>query len=311
MTIAPGDLIAVTGGTGAIGRRVVHDLLQQGFRIRLLSRSAPDNRQLEHVPLDLAARTPLPIEALAGCSAVVHLASHIPPRQEDPDSAEICLQTNALGTLKLLRAAEEAGIGRFVQTTSANAYAPGLDVPSEEDAMYPAERAPFYLSSKIVQDVFGSYWANRCGLAVTTFRLSSVYGAGMDRALFTRIARSLRAGEGITLANGGTFGADFVDISDVSSAFGLFLRQDLTGVFNIASGQRSTLLEAARILLELTGSADDLLTVEPEQRTEPGFPRMDISKARKAGFDPLGLREGLAKLVDWVDAQDGLTRSSH
>lgn len=304
MRIAPGDLIAVTGATGAIGRLIVPDLLEQGFRIRSLSRSAPSDSRAEHVPVDLASGGRLERRALDGCSAVLHLASFIPARQDDPASAETCLRTNALGTLKLLQATEDAGIDRFIQTTSANAYAPGLEAPSEEDPMYPSERAPFYLSSKLVQDILGAYWRNSRGLAATTLRLSSVYGAGMKGALFTRFATSLHGGEAIRLANGGIFGADFVEVSDVSGALTLFLQNGVTGSFNVASGVRTTLLQAAQLLLNIAGCGQDLLVVDPQLNPEPGFPRMDISKARECGFSPTDLRTGLARLVQWVSCQE-------
>jgi UDP-glucose 4-epimerase len=302
VTVAPGSLVAVTGGTGGIGRIVVGELLDAGFRVRLLSRSAPQDQEVEHAAFDLTADDPVEAGALAGCSAVVHLAAHIPRDQEDPATAELCFRTNALGTLNLLEAVEGAGVDRFLQTTSANAYAPGLDSPSEEDPMYPAGRAPFYLSSKVAQDVFGSYWGLRRGMKVTTLRLSSVYGEGIEGALFTRFARTLIGGDAIRLANGGTFGADFVEASDISRALLLFLRKGATGAFNIASGERTTLLEASRLLLDLAGCGEDRLIVEPTDQPEKGFPRIDVSKVQDLGFVPTDLRTGLARLVDWVKA---------
>lgn len=302
MTLSPGALIAVTGGTGAIGRRVVQDLLIGGFRVRLLGRGGGRDARLEHAPVDLGTDEAIPSQALVGCDAVVHLAAHIPARQDDPASAALCFQTNVFGTLKLLRAMESAGIERLIQTTSANAYAAGLDAPGESAPMYPSERAPFYLASKVAQDIFGSYWDERRAFCVTTLRLSSVYGAGIETALFTKFAKSLGAGAQIRLANGGSFGADFVDVADVSAAVSSFLANGTGGPFNIASGERTTVRQAAEILVGLTGCGEDRLIVEPETEPEIGFPRMDISKAREFGFAPTDLRKGLAELVDWVAA---------
>jgi UDP-glucose 4-epimerase len=300
MSVAHGDLIAVTGGTGAIGRRVVRELLDEGFGVRLLSRSAPRDLAIEHVSVDFSSDEPLDAGALAECSAVLHLAAYIPSKHEDPATAARCFQTNVLGTIKLLQAMEGAGVERLLQTTSANAYAPGIEAPTEQQPMYPAARASFYLSSKLVQDIFGAHWAMCRGMSVTTLRLGSVYGAGMEQALFTRFAGALRAGEAIRLANGGSFGADFVEISDVAKAALMFLRSGVTGAFNVASGERTTLLEAARLLLELTGSSPDKLIVDAEERLEIGFPQMDISKVRQLGFIPTDLRTGLARVVGWL-----------
>lgn len=301
MSDPAGGLVTVTGGTGAVGRRVVDDLVAEGWRVRALSRTPPADPGIEHVAYDLVSGEPIPVEALHGCVAVVHLASYIPRNQEDPATADLCLRTNALGTLRLLEAMEAAGVSRFIQTTSANAYAPELEAPSEQDSMFPSARAPFYLSSKIVQDILAAYWGERRRMAATTLRVSTVYGAGMEQSLFTRFAGTLRAGGPIRLVNGGSFGADFVDVSDVSAAVRLFLRNGATGAFNVASGRRTTLLEAARLLLDLCACGDDQLVVEQGASPEIGFPRMDITKARAQGFEPTDLRSGLERLVAWVN----------
>jgi hypothetical protein len=84
----------------------------------------------------------------------------------------------------------------------------------------------------------------------------------------------------------------------------LFLQNGVTGSFNVASGVRTTLLQAAQLLLNIAGCGQDLLVVDPQLNLEPGFPRMDISKARECGFSPTDLRTGLARLVQWVSCQE-------
>lgn len=299
---APGDLIAVTGGSGALGRRVVRDLLDAGYRLRLLSREAPApmGGRVEHAPFDLLDEAPVAAESLAGCAAVAHLAAHIPRDEEDPSVAVKCFQANAVGTVRLLQAMEEADVVRILHTTAANAYAPQLDCPTESAPMYPFGRAPFYLTSKLAQDIFVAHWASRCGIEATTLRVSALYGAGQYQGLFTRFARALLGGETIRLANGGSYAADFVTIADVSAAISMFLEQRLTGPFNIASGERNSVLEVARLMVEIAGCEEAQLFVEPEQRPEPSFPRIDISKARHCGFTPTGLPKGLLQLVEWI-----------
>jgi len=303
VTLGSGDLIAVTGAGGNVGLRVVDDLLAAGYSVRSLSRTRSRKlpAEVEHVTADLAAGQPLDPQGLKDCAAVIHLAAHIPVNQNDPASAKACFETNALGTLRLLEAMDGAGVDRLIQTTSANAYAPERDEPSEEDPMYPSARAPFYLSSKLVQDILASHWSLRTGMAVTTLRISSVYGAGLESALFTRFARTLRSGGKVRLANGGSFGADFVELGDVSAALAIVLKSGFTGPLNIASGKRTTLLEAARLLAELIGSGEEALIVESEERYEPGFPAIGIANARAVGFAPTDLRTGLERVVSWID----------
>ncbi|QNM83406.1 NAD(P)-dependent oxidoreductase [Sphingomonas sabuli] len=294
--VATGDLIAVTGGTGVVGRRLVTDLVDDGFRVRVLSRSAPDD-DIEHVAVDFSDDRPLPSGALDGCAAVAHLAAHIPASQESEGAAPAAFQTNVFGLLKLLAAMEEAGVTRLIQTTSANAYAPGVSCAAEDDPMFPSARAPFYLSSKLVQDVLGAYWHRNRGIAVTTLRLSSVYGAGVETSLLTRFVRLLRDGTPIRLANGGSFAVDFVEVGDVSRAIRLFLANEETGAFNIAGGEKNSLLDVCAQLVELTGAGPEALIVERGEQAEAGFPAIDIAKAARLGFTPTPLRKGLERLV--------------
>lgn len=302
MTISPGDRLAVTGGTGALGRQVVTDVLQAGYRVRLLSR-----RPLQTIDagvdcefFDLFDDEPLPPQKLDGCAAVIHLAAHIPPDQNNPSAAGAAFKANTLGTIRLLQAMEHAGIPRLFQTTAANAYSSNCMASDETAPMYPSQHAPFYLTSKLAQDIFGTHWAKRRGLRTTTLRVSSLYGAGQDKGLFTRFATALLRKECVHLINGGSYAADFVTISDVSSALLLFIGEDLDGPFNVASGQRATLLAAARHLIPLTGCTEERLIVDPVTVGEASFPRIDISRARSCGFMPTNLRDGLADLVDWI-----------
>jgi UDP-glucose 4-epimerase len=187
-----------------------------------------------------------------------------------------------------------------VHTTAANAYAPGAQPPDETAPLYPAERAAFYLTSKVAQEIFAAHWAARHGMSVTALRLSALYGAGQERGLFTSFARKLLAGEPVRLANGGSYGADFLTLDDAAAAVLLFLESGASGSFNIASGSRSTLKDAASLLLEMTGANAEQLVLEPSTHSDPGFPAIAIDKAGTQGFSPTGIREGLRQLVDWV-----------
>jgi uncharacterized protein YbjT (DUF2867 family) len=88
--------IAVTGGTGTLGSLVVGDLRARGHRVRALS------RHTDH-PVDLTTGAGL-AEALDGCDVVVDAAN----------SAKAARATLVEGTLRLLDAARDAGVGHYV-----------------------------------------------------------------------------------------------------------------------------------------------------------------------------------------------------
>ena len=108
-------MILVTGATGTVGQALVPKLLERGDEVRVLAR---DPRKLGRLRVevrialgDLAelADPRVMRQALRGVDTVIHLAAAIRDQPLAPLE-----EVNGLGTVRLLRASEQAGIGRFV-----------------------------------------------------------------------------------------------------------------------------------------------------------------------------------------------------
>jgi nucleoside-diphosphate-sugar epimerase len=136
----------VTGGSGYVGTHLVAALLRAGQPVRTTVRSAAreaglraavrrgdaDDAGLEVVTADLMADDGWKA-AMAGCEEVYHVASPIPVAQpEDPDELIVPARE---GTLRVLRAARDAGARRVVLTSSfaAIGYTPKPDAEYNED----------------------------------------------------------------------------------------------------------------------------------------------------------------------------------
>ncbi|MGW3108493.1 SDR family oxidoreductase [Streptomyces sp. NPDC001100] len=124
------DTVLVTGGTGFLGAYCILRLLQAGYRVRTtlrdLRRSADvremlrnggvgDDAAVEFVPADLT-RDEGWSAAVAGCTYVLHVASPFPARAPR-DENELIIPARD-GTLRVLRAARDAGVRRVVLTSS-------------------------------------------------------------------------------------------------------------------------------------------------------------------------------------------------
>src|SRR5262249_11811957 len=110
-------LVALTGGTGFSGQQLLRDLGQRGFRLRVLLRR-PTN-----IPLDCASavvgdlmRPQNMSAALADVDAVIHTAGPSHVMSGLPEDDHRLLGTEA--TIGLARAAQHAGVGRFVFLSS-------------------------------------------------------------------------------------------------------------------------------------------------------------------------------------------------
>ncbi|HEX6818568.1 MAG TPA: NAD-dependent epimerase/dehydratase family protein [Ktedonobacterales bacterium] len=134
--------IFVTGATGVLGRPVVRALVAAGHRVRALSRSA-ENRSLiselgaEPVEGDLYDAASMR-EAMAGCSAVLHLATKIPPTAQ-VGRPQAWLENDRIrteGTRILVDAAIAAGVSVFVYPSVCLVY------PSSGEKWIDAETTP-------------------------------------------------------------------------------------------------------------------------------------------------------------------------
>jgi len=131
------ELVLVTGGSGFIGAHCILQLLNAGYRVRTTVRSLkrePDVRamlkeggaepgdRLAFVAADLTSDAGWP-EAVASCDFVLHVASPLPP-SVPKDENELIVPARE-GTLRVLRAARDAGVKRVVLTSSFGAIGYG------------------------------------------------------------------------------------------------------------------------------------------------------------------------------------------
>lgn len=289
--------IALTGGTGFVGRRFADRARLRGCRIRQLARSSDAlPRADDYRNLDLTEDAIDPA-ILTGCDMVVHLAAHIPRDHADPAEAARCWRINALGTLRLAEAAAAAGVSRFIQTTSANAYAAWETEPAETAAMFPRSRG-YYLGAKMMQEVYAHEVCRRAGMVLVTLRLASVYGPDQTTGAIAAITAKAIAGTSVTLEDGGRFGADFVHVDDVVTALMLTIENEAAGPFNVGSGTRTTIAEVSRLCLTLAGHDPARIDLKPESDAgDPGFPALSIGRIRSLGFAPRDLPTGLAEMI--------------
>ncbi|MET1755464.1 NAD(P)-dependent oxidoreductase [Novosphingobium sp. RD2P27] len=114
-------IIALTGGTGFVGRAFVESALEAGHELVVLARSPQEPRAgVEWVLGDLENRAAL-AELVRGADAVVHVAGVV----NGPD-AKAFRAGNYVGTLNLVEAAGAEGVRRFIHVSSLSAREPGL-----------------------------------------------------------------------------------------------------------------------------------------------------------------------------------------
>jgi choline dehydrogenase-like flavoprotein/nucleoside-diphosphate-sugar epimerase len=139
-----GARILVTGATGRIGRTVVADLVERGYRVRATtSRTPPETTgdAIEWRVVDLATATDYDA-IVAGCDAVIHLAAELGRK-------EVMRQVNVEATRLLAAAAERAQIKGFCYVSTVSVYGSGLarDITEASPVLTPD------------RDIASEYWA--------------------------------------------------------------------------------------------------------------------------------------------------------
>ena len=265
--MADGEFVLVTGGSGYIASFCIAQLLREGARVRTtvrnLAREAevraaigklvPATDRLEFATADLNADAGW-LEACAGCTAVLHVASPLPSL--NPESDDELVRPARDGALRVLAAARDSGVARVVMTSSAAAVAyghGGRKQPfTEADWSDPADRSDSsaYERSKMIAERAAWDWQAREGgaLQLVTICPGAVLGPvlGRDFSASLDIVKKLIDG---SLPGLPRFGFPLVDVRDIADLHIRAMRAPgAAGQRYIGAGQFTWMADVARVL---------------------------------------------------------------
>ena len=271
--------ILVTGATGKVGSRFVSRLLAKQYDVRILARdaakaSALAERGAEIVIGDLNDPDTLRA-AVKDIDAVIHIAAFFRSFTDN----EGIIKTNHSGTVALANAAIEAGVKRFIFTSTSNVYGSGYQRPARENDVVDINDPRAYSSSKIAaENELISLHKNK-GFDVRILRLAFVYG-DKDPHIeeIIPIMKKWKRHPGYRM--------HMVHHLDVAQALLLLLHTDgLNGeIFNVADDAPISLYE----LVDSFGLAADTFNPDEGPLNNPFEGVMDISKLRnRTSFRPL------------------------
>ena len=304
--------VLVTGGLGYIGSHVVPEVLQRGWRVRILDNYYRCDRAAAALIAALPQVTVIEGDirdarivgdAMNGAEAVIHLAAVCLNKSiSDPSES---LDVNLLGTQTVFDVAVRASVRRIIYASSASVYGNPAALPMHESDR-PAPLTPYCIAKLAGEHLLGFY-AQHSTLSWLALRFFNVYGPGQPTdAYYTSVVltflRRLASGDAPIIDGRGEQSMDFVHVSDVARSVGLALDSPASGeVLNIGSGQQTTVAELADHLIRATGAdaqlqfrPRDVLVTQREASTE---------RTRAVlGWEPkIGLPEGLASVIEHLE----------
>lgn len=306
--------ILVTGARGFIGRHVVPLLMERGYTVLAIGRTAPEAVEagVHWHELDLfdAAKCRALLAELKP-SSMLHLAWNATPGRfwHDPDNLDW-----VAASLALTRAFAEHGGRRAVYAGTCAEY--DWSFGTLDEATTPLRPHTLYGQAKKTLGELVSASAGPLGLSVAWGRIFFLYGNGEARGrLVSDVIAALLRGEPALCSEGSQL-RDLMHVEDVAGAFVALLESEVTGPVNIASGQSRPLREAILRIGECLNRGDLIrLGARPMQAGEP--PELNAATQRLAsevGFHPrYGLDEGIAAVCAraQVEYAAHLTRESH
>ena len=303
--------VLVTGGAGFIGSHIVDALVARQHDVTVLDDLDTGFRENVNADARLVlgsvADEDLVRDTMQGCDVVFHQAAHKAVLRS-VERPLITDTVNTHGTLTVLKAALDAGVGRVVHASSSSVYGGAATLPTAETA--PTNPRSPYAVSKLAAEHYCRIFSELYGLETVALRYFNVYGARQRpdatyAAVIPLFVDALLRGRRPVVHGDGLQSRDFTFVSDVVdanlAAASAPAARCAGHAYNIAGGASST-------LLDILGTLGDLLGVVPDPEfAEPraGDVRDSRADARAAARDlefrtRVGLADGLRLTVDWL-----------
>ena len=325
MDIAGGRFV-ITGGASLIGSHVADQLLAKGARevVLLDNFSLGTPQAVAHLQGDdrvkLVRGDILRInelyDAFKGADGVFAIAGFLTlPLTQNPP---LGLAVNVEGQVNVFEACRYAGVKKVIFSSSIAAYGEPGEALIDEDS--PSNLAPFqpgamlYSCTKLIGEALCKLYAARHGVQAVALRYSTVYGErqhyrGVNALYIIENYDRIVRGERPTLPGDGSEVHDYVHVADVARANVMAMASDVSGeVFNVVTGEQTTVKRIVEILLDITGSK-----LEPELKSAGGAVKstsgsvLDLSREKidkMLGWRPeVSIEAGLKRLIDWRKSQ--------
>ena len=316
--------VLVTGGAGFIGSNLVESFLLSGNSVVCLDNFSTgkrenlkpfaNNSKFKLIEGDIRNYDDC-LKSVENIDFVFHQAAlgSVPRSITDPVTST---DVNIGGFVKILFAAKESGVKRFIYAASSSTYGDHPDLPKVEETIG-SPLSP-YAITKYVDELFANNFTKTYGIDVIGLRYFNVFGRRQDpdgayAAVIPKFMKSLMKHE-IPLINGdGSVSRDFTYIDNVIQANHLAsVVQDkaaINQVYNVAHGERTTLNQLFFMIREQASVFDkEILKIDPVY----GPARMgdiphslaSIEKAKRLlHYSPaLNVAQGLKEAVKWYRA---------
>lgn len=316
-----GRKILITGGAGFIGSNLCEVLLNNDIKVVCLDNFSTGKR-INLEPFLINDNFKLiegDIRNLDDChnacinvDYVLHQAAlgSVPRSINDPITTN---DVNVSGFLNMLVASRDAGVKRFIYAASSSTYGDHEALPKVEDTI--GKPLSPYAITKYVNELYADIFHSTYKLDTIGLRYFNVFGKRQDpdgayAAVIPKFVQQFMSHESPIINGDGSYSRDFTYIDNVVQMNINALTTDnenaLNTVYNVAYGERTTLIELVTLLKAYLSEFDDIIgNIEIKHRDNRigDIPHSlaSIDKAKKLlNYNPKhDISSGLKEAVNW------------
>jgi dTDP-glucose 4,6-dehydratase len=300
--------ILITGGAGFIGTNFVHYIHENyDYDIVVLDKLTyagnKDNLKdilpdIQFIRGDIGNEEDVKV-AMKDCDLVVNFAAetHVDRSITDPS---IFVKTDVLGTYNLLEHVRKYDVEKYLQISTDEVYGSIEDGSfTEESNIDPSSP---YSASKAGGDVLVSAYHKTYDLPVMITRSSNNYGPYQyPEKLIPLFILNAMQDKPLQVYGTGENVRDWIYVMDNCSGIDSVLNKGKFGeVYNIGGGNEKTNIEITRMILDLLGKPESLITYVEDRLGHDLRYSLDSTKTRKLGWKPeWSFEDGLKQTVEW------------
>ena len=317
--------ILLAGGAGFIGSHIADALLARGDEVVAIDNFATgrpenvahlnSNAKFTLINHDITVPWPTHQALTAKFDAVLDYASPASPNDFATMPLEI-LAVGSTGTRNLLDRAKADGAVFFLTSTS-EVYGDPLVHPQPESYWGNVSSIgprSCYDEAKRFSEALTMAYHRVHGVEVRIVRIFNTYGERMrpndGRVVNTFVVQALR-GESLTLHGDGSQTRSFCHVSDEVRGLMALLDSEYNLPVNVGNPSEFTMRELAELVVELTGSTSEIISVDlpPEREGDPLQRKPDITLAKQLlNWEPnISLRDGLERMINHFIEVEGIS----
>ncbi len=303
--------IAVTGGAGFIASHAADAYIEAGHEVVILDNLSTGkkenlNPKAKFIEIDITSDKIKELLAEEKFDILNHHAAQMNVRVS-VDDPKFDAHTNIIGGLNLYQAAMESSVKKVVFASTGGAVYGEQDYfPADEK--HPQQPLSPYGIAKLANEKYLFYYKEVFGMEHTILRYANIYGPRQnslgEAGVVAIFADKMLSGEQPVINGDGKNTRDYVYVGDVVRANLLAIKDDISGIFNVATAQEHDVNYIFRKLKELTASDCKEIHGEPKK----GEQRRSVCsyekfKTRHGWHPQVQLDDGLKKTVEFFKNQ--------